>query len=242
MLLFCPTCGNVLIVEEGQKCMRFACNTCPYIHNITRKVSWLDMIPVRLSSFLGIIRVEAYRRTFSCSQVNNRKYPKLKEVDDVLGGAAAWENVDSTAGNLNVLCYSIFFRISQLAASYHKSSYGTNQDLVELQTDNPLVFTETCPKCEHPRAYFMQIQTRSADEPMTTFYKCCNAQCGHRWRDWTLCTSCDSQSCCVNSLLHNFPLTGAFYLLSPTLVETVLCLLRMILKCHFPSYCNFPLE
>uniref|UniRef100_A0A8C0IL21 DNA-directed RNA polymerase III subunit RPC10 n=1 Tax=Chelonoidis abingdonii TaxID=106734 RepID=A0A8C0IL21_CHEAB len=57
----------------------------------------------------------------------------------VLGGAATWENVDSTA--------------------------------------------EPCPKCEHPRAYFMQIQTRSADEPMTTFYKCCNAQCGHRWRD-----------------------------------------------------------
>uniref|UniRef100_A0ABK0M2B2 RNA polymerase III subunit K n=1 Tax=Rattus norvegicus TaxID=10116 RepID=A0ABK0M2B2_RAT len=71
--------------------------------------------------------------------VTNRKYPKLKEVDDVLGGAAAWENVDSTA--------------------------------------------EPCPKCEHPRAYFMQLQTRSADEPMTTFYKCCNAQCGHRWRD-----------------------------------------------------------
>ncbi|XP_047637123.1 DNA-directed RNA polymerase III subunit RPC10 [Phacochoerus africanus] len=108
MLLFCPGCGNGLIVEEGQRCHRFACNTCPYVHNITRKVT-------------------------------NRKYPKLKEVDDVLGGAAAWENVDSTA--------------------------------------------EPCPKCEHPRAYFMQLQTRSADEPMTTFYKCCNAQCGHRWRD-----------------------------------------------------------
>lgn len=51
-----------------------------------------------------------------------------------------------------------------------------------------LYLVETCPKCEHPRAYFMQIQTRSADEPMTTFYKCCNAQCGHRWRDWNLCT------------------------------------------------------
>lgn len=68
------------------------------------------MIPLNLSSssFLGIIRIESYRRTFSSSQVNNRKYPKLKEVDDVLGGAAAWENVDSTAGNLNVLCYSVF--------------------------------------------------------------------------------------------------------------------------------------
>lgn len=38
MLLFCPSCGNGLIVEEGQRCHRFACNTCPYVHNITRKV------------------------------------------------------------------------------------------------------------------------------------------------------------------------------------------------------------
>lgn len=28
------------------------------------------------------------------------KYPRLKEVDDVLGGAAAWENVDTTDGEL----------------------------------------------------------------------------------------------------------------------------------------------
>ncbi|CAI9156132.1 unnamed protein product [Rangifer tarandus platyrhynchus] len=72
-------------------------------------------------------------------KVTDRKYPKLKEVDDVLEGAAAWENVDSTA--------------------------------------------EPCPKCEHPRAHFLQLQTRSADEPMTTFCKCCNAQGGRRWRD-----------------------------------------------------------
>lgn len=30
-------------------------------------------------------------------KVTNRKYPKLEQVDDVLAGAAAWENVDSTA-------------------------------------------------------------------------------------------------------------------------------------------------
>ncbi|XP_058799400.1 DNA-directed RNA polymerase III subunit RPC10 [Phymastichus coffea] len=108
MLRFCPTCGNVLHVEEGPTCLRFACNTCPYICNINRRVSI-------------------------------RTYPKLKEVDDVLGGSAAWENVDAT--------------------------------------------DERCPKCSHMRAYFMQIQTRSADEPMTTFYKCCNYQCGHNWRE-----------------------------------------------------------
>ncbi|KAG8231630.1 hypothetical protein J437_LFUL011471 [Ladona fulva] len=42
---------------------------------------------------------------------------------------------------------------------------------------------ETCPKCSNSRAFFMQIQTRSADEPMTTFYKCCNPKCNHRWRE-----------------------------------------------------------
>lgn len=126
MLTFCPTCANVLVVEEGQNCYRFACNTCPYVQNIQRKIA-------------------------------SRKYPKLKEVDDVLGGAAAWENVDSTE--------------------------------------------ETCPKCSHNRAFFMQIQTRSADEPMTTFYKCCNMVCAHRWRDWILCQCCDglrTQTCFVD--------------------------------------------
>ena len=38
-----------------------------------------------------------------------------------------------------------------------------------------------CPECGGPEAYFMQIQTRSADEPASIFYKCCT--CGHRWRD-----------------------------------------------------------
>jgi DNA-directed RNA polymerase III subunit RPC11 len=41
--------------------------------------------------------------------------------------------------------------------------------------------TAECPKCEHAKAYFMQIQIRSADEPSTIFYKCC--QCGHQWRE-----------------------------------------------------------
>jgi len=109
MLLFCPTCANILECEEAESTSyRFACSTCPYVYNITKKIQ-------------------------------NRSYTKLKEVDDVLGGAAAWENVDSC--------------------------------------------DEKCPKCENLRAYFMQIQTRSADEPMTTFYKCTNQECNHRWRE-----------------------------------------------------------
>lgn len=108
MLYFCPTCANLLIVEEGFQGMRFSCVTCSYIFPIKRCVSY-------------------------------KIYPKLKGLDDVLGGAEAWKNVDST--------------------------------------------DEPCPKCAHPRAFFMQVQTRSADEPMTLFYKCCALACGHRWKE-----------------------------------------------------------
>lgn len=39
-----------------------------------------------------------------------------------------------------------------------------------------------CPKCGNNEAYWWMIQTRSADEPPTTFYKC--TKCGHTWRDY----------------------------------------------------------
>lgn len=109
LLQFCPTCGNLLIVEEVYGTgMRFMCQTCPYIYNIDTTVE--ENVPI-----------------------------DKKVVDDVLGGEDAWKNVD--------------------------------------QTDT------RCPTCNHLRAYYMQVQIRSADEPMTTFYKCANADCERIWSE-----------------------------------------------------------
>lgn len=38
----------------------------------------------------------------------------------------------------------------------------------------------TCSKCKQSRVAYSQAQTRSADEPMTTFCECTN--CGNRWK------------------------------------------------------------
>ena len=54
---------------------------------------------------------------------------KRKEVEDVLGGKGAWDNVDKT----DAQC--------------------------------------TREGCDGGQAFFYQVQIRSADEPMTTFYK-----------------------------------------------------------------------
>lgn len=69
----------------------------------------------------------------------NRKELDRKEVDDVLGGEGAWDNVDQT--------------------------------------------TAQCPveACDGSRAYFFQLQIRSADEPMTTFYKVSTVILNTRW-------------------------------------------------------------
>ncbi|XP_063934244.1 DNA-directed RNA polymerase III subunit RPC10-like [Zophobas morio] len=107
MLYFCATCGNSLVLE-----------------------SLLD----------GKLRFTC----LTCPYVHNIEHPiqkktylNMKEIDDVIGGDDAWENVDKTI--------------------------------------------ETCPNCSHNEAYFRMMQTRSADEPMTTFYKCIS--CSHNWRE-----------------------------------------------------------
>lgn len=39
-----------------------------------------------------------------------------------------------------------------------------------------------CPKCGNKEAYYWQVQTRSGDEAMTTFYRC--VKCRQTWREY----------------------------------------------------------
>ncbi|TGZ79151.1 hypothetical protein EX30DRAFT_309207 [Ascodesmis nigricans] len=113
MLLFCPQCSNTLTVSRTLTTgtNRLECRTCPYEYVLT-----------------------ANRKFYE------RRAMKRKEVDDVMGGEGAWDNVDQT----------------------------------DAQCPNP-------DECDGTRAYFYMVQIRSADEPMTTFYKC--TKCGHKWKE-----------------------------------------------------------
>ncbi|AMD22367.1 HGR028Wp [Eremothecium sinecaudum] len=111
MLSFCPYCNNMLPVSKADSGIyKMSCPSCPYDFPIE-----------------GI-------------EIYDRQDLQRKEVDDVLGGEGAWDNVDQTA----IQC--------------------PNYD-----------------SCGGEKAYFFQLQIRSADEPMTTFYKC--VSCGNKWRE-----------------------------------------------------------
>jgi transcription factor S len=43
--------------------------------------------------------------------------------------------------------------------------------------------TVDCPKCGNNVAFWWMLQTRSADEATTQFYRC--TECGHTWRNYS---------------------------------------------------------
>ena len=53
MLMFCPTCANILQVEEGPNCLRFSCSTCPYIHNIGKRIGSRTYPKLKQVTYLG---------------------------------------------------------------------------------------------------------------------------------------------------------------------------------------------
>lgn len=153
---FCPTCANILQVCNGPEGFRFFCNSCPYVHAIKKPIA-------------------------------QRTYLKRKEVDDVLGGAEAWKNVDQTEGawrtpgwegmdwggsgpmrrwrgRWRIGCTFCQARLCAVALA-HSFRFGLCVCVCSSSS------AALCPKCANVKAFFMQIQTRSADEPMTTFYK-----------------------------------------------------------------------
>lgn len=59
-------------------------------------------------------------------------------------------------------------------------------DLPFIEGDGPEVLPKSsdviCPNCGNREAYFWQVQTRSADEPMTSFFRC--TKCNSTWREY----------------------------------------------------------
>lgn len=81
----------------------------------------------------------------------DRTVMKEKEVEQVFGGKDEWANADSVEGKRLLRLYDW---------------YGLDLGLI-------MAFAVQCPNegCDSDRAYFYQLQIRSADEPMTTFLR-----------------------------------------------------------------------
>ncbi|OQV13165.1 hypothetical protein BV898_12595 [Hypsibius exemplaris] len=107
-----------------------------------------------------------------------RSFMQVVRPNDVSGGH----------GGYHVVCHVCKMEIpvsdfpgSKLICSYYpklkevSEVHSGDGDAGRDETD------ATCPKCNHKRAYYSQMQTRSADEAMTIFFKCMG--CANQWRE-----------------------------------------------------------
>jgi len=67
-----------------------------------------------------------------------------------------------------------------------KSSRRQKASVTVLEDEETEIHPKTtdvqCPSCGNREAYWWSVQTRSADEPMTQFFRC--TRCGHTWREY----------------------------------------------------------
>ncbi|KAK3670206.1 RNA polymerase III C11 subunit, partial [Recurvomyces mirabilis] len=186
MLLFCPSCSNMLIIsripsshtapdeDTNANKTRFECRTCPYQMVLDRRYY-------------------------------ERKEMSLKTPEDVLGGADSWKNVDRAQSKQYLLLEAhllLLLSISPTLLPSLRSATGniiSYRDAMNHSAGFPAESRHTTPPfptpavtpskpfhtyrtynpkarckrdiCPSQSAYFRQVQIRSADEPMTTFYR-----------------------------------------------------------------------
>ncbi len=55
-------------------------------------------------------------------------------------------------------------------------------EVIEKEVETNPITDAKCPKCNHGKAFYSMVQTRSADESETKFLKC--EKCSHTWREY----------------------------------------------------------
>ncbi|KAG5480528.1 hypothetical protein LSCM1_06231 [Leishmania martiniquensis] len=149
-MLFCPFCSTLLLVAPQVEGNALTCATCRYVHSV--------------ASADGRVAANAFGEPILTIQhsftAHNRQLIDAEE--DPAAEAAASPSVSASRTTAD----------SGPAVKARTSAEGGQITTIPCQNeDNP---------CTSTKAYFIQIQMRSADEPATVFFKC--VECGHQWR------------------------------------------------------------
>ncbi|GAB6029425.1 Transcription elongation factor A protein 1 [Chamberlinius hualienensis] len=104
------------------------------------------------------------------ANLKDSKNPQLRE--NVILGAISPERFATMSSDEMAST-----EMKELRQKFTKESINDHQMSMQGGTQTELL---KCGKCKGRNCSYNQVQTRSADEPMTTFVLC--NQCGHRWK------------------------------------------------------------
>lgn len=156
-MFFCPFCSTLLLVASLPDGNALQCATCRYVHAV--------------ASTRGIVAANALGEpvlTIHHSFVEDNK--KLMDAEDDVGGTApAAAAAALTASPEDA---AVDERVSAEELVGDGSAEGGQIMTIPCQNEDT--------PCDSTKAYYIQLQMRSADEPATVFFKC--VKCGHQWR------------------------------------------------------------
>jgi transcription elongation factor S-II len=131
---------------------------------------------------------------FALNEAKNRKVVKkwdnpyfvqiymdrLRSIFNNINNPGLLEQINSGAIKPHVIAFMTHQEMrpekwDELITAKSKRDENKFENNLEAATD-----TFTCRKCKSNKCTYMQLQLRSADEPMTTFVTCLS--CGNRWR------------------------------------------------------------
>ncbi|KPI90063.1 putative RNA polymerase III C11 subunit [Leptomonas seymouri] len=159
-MFFCPFCSTLLLVESMPDGNALQCSTCRYVHS--------------MGNMRGTVTTNALGEpilTIHHSFVDQNK--KLMDAEDEAGGAAAAVAASASA-NADASATAAATSDEVLAGELVGDDSAEGGQVMTIMCQN-----EDTP-CDSTKAYYIQLQMRSADEPATVFFKC--VKCGYQWR------------------------------------------------------------
>ena len=91
--------------------------------------------------------------------------------------------LDSSGSKVSLQCRNCELRVNYEGHTHYNAEFeplDVKAFISEQDTSMLQVTEEQCPKCGFGKAFFNEVQIRSADEPATIFYTC--QKCHFRWR------------------------------------------------------------
>jgi len=114
-----------------------------------------------------------YKQKFTSLLTNFKDSTNMALVKSVMNGEYSGKDLCEMSSNQLA---SDEVRQKHEAISKEKARHKT----ILLSDNQPSTDQFRCGKCKQSKTTYYQLQTRSADEPMTTFITCTN--CGNRWK------------------------------------------------------------
>lgn len=117
----------------------------------------------------------SYSNVVNVSSVNNDNISPNEDDDDVVD-----INSEEKQNVKDIQNYHEYQENQQNDQPWASTQNVRIVDTDQLPDPLPITDTEGCPKCGNIQAHWWIVQTDSADEPSTQFFRC--TTCNHTWR------------------------------------------------------------